>query len=394
MSETLVVFQGGGPTAVINATLAGVLEAANGRYSKVLGLKHSLEFAGLRDPIDLSDLMSPNRSLQRARLCRTMGAGLGSSREKVTETHYAGLLDTMQKTNARHIIGIGGNGTMHTLHTFEEFAKSNSVELCIAGVPKTVDNDLPGVAFAPGFGSAARFIALAVRDFDCDFRAMQTFDDVTILETMGRDTGWLAAASVLLREDREAAPHIVLVPERPVDVNDLLCRIVETHREIGRVFVITNEMLKLPDGAILGSEIQDGPVDALGRTMYSLSIGTGNYLAGLIWKKTGLRARCLRPGSLGRAMSCCVSNVDRDLAVRTGKTAIDELDRTRDCSSMVTVSDSLELGCQPIRDGCGKASLPGGYLDPCDNYDISPDFSRNIKRIIGATDPVDTFIGR
>ncbi len=120
----------------------------------------------------------------------------------------------MQEKQATDIIGIGGNGTMTSLTLLTEFARTQGIALRAVGAPKTVDNDLPGTFFAPGYGSAARFVALAVRDFDYDFRSMQTFDDVTILETMGRDTGWLAAASVLYRETANGAPHIVLVPER------------------------------------------------------------------------------------------------------------------------------------------------------------------------------------
>lgn len=388
MKETLFVLQGGGPTAVINATLAGILETAQGRFSKVLGLRHSLEHAGASAPVDLTGLIGPEAADVRARLARTPGAILGSSRTKVTEAQLSALLDTMQAHDARHILGIGGNGSMHALHQLSELAEVCSVDLRIVGAPKTVDNDLPGVAFAPGYGSAARFVALAVRDFDCDFRAMQTFDNVTILETMGRDTGWLAAASVLLKENGADAPHIVLIPERPVDEAALLTRVSELHREHGRVFIVTNEMLTTTDGTILGAEVQVGPTDALGRTMYSLSTGTGNYLSRRIWKELGLQARCLRPGSLGRALTCCVSETDRDLALRVGRGGVGLFDQASDGAKMLTVSPDLSLGWQPAKAGIGRAPVPEAYFDDGDGFSVGAEFSRRNRHIIGEVAPV------
>jgi ATP-dependent phosphofructokinase / diphosphate-dependent phosphofructokinase len=276
MSETLIVFQGGGPTAVINASLAGILREASGNFSRVIGLRHSLERTDVPDLIDLSHLIGPDAEEERTRLAHTPGALLGSSREKITEAHLAATLNVMQQQDARYIAGIGGNGTMTALDQLSDFAQARSYDLSVVGIPKTVDNDLPGAAFAPGYGSAARFVALATRDFDCDFRAMQTFDDVTILETMGRDTGWLAAASTLLSTGPSDAPHMVLLPERPVQETTFLARVKDLHSQLGRVFIVTNEVLVAHDGSILGAGLQDGPRDSLGRVMYSLSIGTGN----------------------------------------------------------------------------------------------------------------------
>ncbi|MGB3314030.1 MAG: 6-phosphofructokinase [Albidovulum sp.] len=388
MTDTLFVFQGGGPTAVINATLAGLLETARGRYSKVFGLRHSLELSGVQAPVDLTGLTGSDAADARARLARTPGAYLGSSRVRVTEAQLSALLEAMEAHHARHILGIGGNGSMFALQQLSELAETRGIDLCTVGAPKTVDNDLPGVAFAPGYGSAARFVALAVRDFDCDFRAMQTFDDVTILETMGRDTGWLAAASVLLKENRADAPHIVLIPERPVDEAALLRRVAELHRDLGRVFIVTNEMLTAPDGTILGAEAQDGPVDGLGRTMYSLSTGTGNYFARRIWTELGLQARCLRPGSLGRAMTCCVSEPDHELALRVGRGSVGLFDHAGEAAIMLTVSPDLCLGWQPAKAGIGRRQVPEIFFDAQDDFTLSDEFTRRNRHIIGEIQPV------
>ena len=388
MTETLFVFQGGGPSAVINATLAGILEVAPRRFPRVVGLRHSFEFAATAAPVDLTELTTESAAGDRARLSHTPGAVLGSSRSKVTEAHLAAVLNAMRAEGARHILGIGGNGTMHALDQLAGFAAARGMDLSIVGAPKTVDNDLPGVAFAPGYGSAARYVALATRDFDLDFRAMQTFDDVTILETMGRDTGWLAAASVLLKESETDAPHIVLIPECPVDVAALLNHIVDLHSALGRVFIVTNEMLTAPDGSILGADAQDGPTDALGRTMYSLSTGTGNYLARRIWKETGLQARCLRPGNLGRASTCCVSEVDFDLALRVGREACSMFDQVATDARMLTVSQDLSLGWQPVRAGTGRTPLPTTFHDQIRGFGIADSFSSVTRHVIGKIAPV------
>jgi 6-phosphofructokinase len=388
MTETLIVFQGGGPTAVINASLAGVLHDAAGKFARVLGLRHSLERTNEPATVDLTPLIGPGAQKAQTQLSRTPGAALGSSREKATEAHLAATLELMQWQGARGILGIGGNGTMTALHKLSELAHSRSFDISVVGAPKTVDNDLPGAAFAPGYGSAARFVALAVRDFDCDFRAMQTFDDVTILETMGRDTGWLAAASTILRDDTTDAPHMILIPERPVEEEAFLARVSELRGQLGRVFIVTNEMVKAPDGSILGAEIQDGPRDGLGRVMYSLSTGTGNYLARLIWKRLGLQARCLRPGNLGRAFSNCVSLPDHDLAWRVGREAVSVLKEAGPGARMVTVDKKLQLGTQPAFKGTGRISLPDRFLPENDPFGISPAFAVHARPIIGEVDSI------
>lgn len=389
MGETLLVFQAGGPTAVINATLAGLLEAAPSRFSKVLGLRNSLEFPEISgNPLDLSSLTTSCAAEKRAALSMTPGALLGSSRSTVTEQKLSDLLKLMESYKARHIVGIGGNGTMEALVQLSNFAQLKSVDLQVIGIPKTVDNDLPGVAFAPGYGSAARFVAMAVRDFDCDFRAMQTFDDVTILETMGRNTGWLAAASVLLAGSREDAPHIILTPERAVDEDRLFKRIKDMHQTLGRVFIVTNEMLLTSDGTILGNSVQEGPKDSLGRVMYSLSSGTGNYLAGAIWKRLGLQTRCLRPGNLGRAFSSCVSEIDRDLAIRVGQEAVNSFDSAGNVAKMITVGKDLSLGMQEACLGIGSTPLPERYFNPSDEFSLGSEFYKDTRAIIGNVQPI------
>jgi len=296
------------------------------------------------------------------------------------------VLQQMLAMGSDALIGIGGNGTMAALSMMVEYAAANGHDISVIGAPKTVDNDLPGVYAAPGYGSAARFVSMAVRDFDRDFQAMSTFDDVTIFETMGRNTGWIAAASVLLKEG-DSAPNIILVPERAVDETALLEEIRSQHAERGSVFIVVNEMLNSSDGSLIGETFQNGPTDSLGRKMYSLSFGTGNYLAHKIWSEIGLQSRCLRPGNLARAMSFCVSEPDRLLARRTGRAAVKALTNTQGSGQMVTIDANLEFRLQPFSDCTGVRPVPDEFLSP-GMGGVQEAFRTYARPLIGKCEPL------
>ena len=387
MKRSLFVLQGGGPTPVINATLAGIAETAGMQFDSLWGLRHSFEGREGAEVLNLSYLIDSrkNKSLLDS-LAATPGALLGSSRKKVVEQDLDQVLQQMLAMGSDALIGIGGNGTMAALSMMVEYAAANGHDISVIGAPKTVDNDLPGVYAAPGYGSAARFVSMAVRDFDRDFQAMSTFDDVTIFETMGRNTGWIAAASVLLKEG-DSAPNIVLVPERAVDETALLEEIRSQHAERGSVFIVVNEMLNSSDGSLIGETFQNGPTDSLGRKMYSLSFGTGNYLAHKIWSELGLQSRCLRPGNLARAMSFCVSEPDRLLARRTGRAAVKALTNTQGSGQMVTIDANLEFGLQPFSDCTGVRPIPDEFLLP-GMAGLQEAFHTYARPVIGMVEPL------
>lgn len=394
MPRALFVLQGGGPTAVINATLAGIAEHASGSFDQLLGFRHSFEPSPANRLCNLTPLLglknTPDSSplTKRQSLASTPGALLGSSRTKVDEDALRKTLDFMREHKATDLVGIGGNGTLSVLNTLSEFACTEGYPLTIIGAPKTVDNDLAGVHAAPGYGSAARFVAMAVRDYDCDFRAMSTFDDVTILETMGRNCGWIAAASILLKQSEDDAPHLVLLPEQPFDEVSFLDQVSNCHARLGRVFIVTNEMLSNSAGAIVGEEVQQGPKDSLGRPMYSLSSGTGNYLANLIWTRLSLQTRCLRPGNLSRAISFCVSEPDRRLALATGQEAVSQVLEHDAAAHMITVDESLKLSTQPLKYAAGEKSLPDKYLDAGALFSVDESFKQFVEPLVGEVPPL------
>lgn len=392
MSRTLFVLQGGGPTAVINATLAGIAESATGSFDELLGFRHSFEPCSENKLCNLTPLLGINPDDDKLssldNLAITPGALLGSSRTKVDEQALRNALNTMREKKACDLIGIGGNGTLSVLNTLSEYAQSEGYPLNIIGAPKTVDNDLVGVHAAPGYGSAARFIAMAVRDFDCDFRAMSTFDNVTILETMGRNCGWIAAASVLLKQCEEDAPHIVLLPEQPFDESEFLDHVANCHARFGRVFIVTNEMLSDRQGAIVGEAVQLGPKDTLGRPLYSLSSGTGNFLSNLIWTRLGLQARCLRPGNLGRSLSFCTSETDRTLAMAVGREAVTQILAEENAAHMIAINEELKLSAQHLKHAAGEKSLPDKYRDTQTPFTVHESFKQFVEPLVGEIQPL------
>ena len=396
MAKNLFIVQGGGPTTVINASLGGILEEAaiggHARFDRVYGLRHSFEGAGSLAPIDLTRWLEKANPKERiSQFAHTPGAFLGSSREPVTDKTVDHVLSLLQQASASSLIGIGGNGTMHALSMIAKRGAESGYPISVVGVPKTVDNDLHGVHVAPGFASAARFVALVTRDVGLDFLAMSTFDNVTILETMGRNSGWLAAASTILKETDDDPPHIVCTPERPFDETGFLGDVKAIYDRLGRVFVVVNEVLRDAAGAVVGEAVQVGPRDRLGRVMYSLSTGTGQYLAELIWKTLGLQTRCLRPGIIGRSLSVCVSPVDRKLAWRLGREACRAVAAGQQ-DIMIGIDGDLNPAPVPLADGAGRERrLPEEFLSDYPPY-ITTAFRDYAGPLIGPVESVATYI--
>ncbi|MCU0513179.1 MAG: diphosphate--fructose-6-phosphate 1-phosphotransferase [Anaerolineae bacterium] len=316
MADILLVAQSGGPSPVINASLAGILlEAQQHGFRAVYGAVHGIEGILKEELLDIGG----EREDTLEALSRTPAAALGSSRYKLA----AGDLERMAAVLRAHDIGafiyIGGNGSMLVCHRLAQLLPG----LRVMGVPKTIDNDLPLTDHTPGYGSAARFMALAARDAGRDLESMATFDDVVILEALGRDAGWLAAAAALLKADEDEAPHLVYVPEIPFEEAQFLADVQRVHARLGRVFVVVGEGLRDAAGHFPGAG--SAPVDALGRTMYSLSAGVAHHLVALVRDRLQLQARALRPGLIGRAFSACISEVDRREALLTGAAAVRHL---------------------------------------------------------------------
>lgn len=323
MSElkgTLVVGQSGGPTAVINHSLLGVIQEAmkHEEIENIYGLVHGIEGALHEDMIDLK--REKPSTLQG--LLHTPSSALGSCRHDLMSQDLERVVKVFKTHNVRYFIYIGGGDSMDTAHKIEELAQDEEHEMRVMGVPKTVDNDLAITDHCPGYGSAARFIAMATMDTGKDLDAMSTFDDVTILEAMGRNSGWLTAASVLRKRSAEDAPHLVYVPERPFDEEQFLKDVKGMHDELDRVFVVVCEGVRDEKGEFVGTAAAPTRTDAFGHKLTALTSGVGSYLSELVAERLGLQARFLRPGLIGRALMGCVSDIDQQEAYLVGKMAV------------------------------------------------------------------------
>lgn len=383
MKSNLAIGQSGGPTAVINATLAGIIRAAkeSAHFASIYGLSHGLEGALTSNFIDLGELSDDTLDI----LAHTPAAALGSSRRILDEAEYARVIDNFRAHDIHHCAYIGGNGSMWVAYHIAEIAAAQSYPLHVIGLPKTIDNDLPCTDHSPGYGSAARFLALAARDAGLDLEAMQTFDDVVLLESMGRDTGWLAAASALLKESDDDAPHLIYVPEIPFDEAQFLEDVMRVHKRVGRVFIVIAEGIRDAAGQIIG---QQGEKDTLGRTIHGLAAGPAIYLTTLVRERMGLQTRFFRPGLIGRSLSACVSEIDYNEAHRVGETA-EKLLAHGASSVMVTLERNFLLGTIPLID-VARADikrLPRDYMN-ADGTMISDAFRDYALPLIGETMPV------
>ena len=197
-------------------------------------------------------------------------------------------------------------------------ARDTGYDLSVVGVPKTIDNDLPETDHCPGYGSAARFWAVTTQEAALDLAAMRGYDTVVVLECMGRNAGWLTAAAALGRPDTGAAPHLLLVPEVPLALDQVLGSVEAAISRHGSAVVVTAETVRTGTGDYLSAAAGETRRDAFG---HPLVTGTADALASLISGALGVKARTVKPGTLQRAASSLVSTVDRDEAWQVGAAA-------------------------------------------------------------------------
>lgn len=294
MAHSLMIVQGGGPTAVFNVTLAAAIEhaLASRSFSKVYGARRGSAGLAHGEVCELSDV----NGAELARLKSTPGAALGSSRHKPSESDLHRQLEILRGLDVRSMLFMGGNGTMHGARLFVEFCSTQGYTIEAVGIPKTIDNDLAATDRCPGFASAARYVAQATLELGADLRSLP--QPVTILETMGRSVGWLAAASVLAKTDAGAAPQIVLIPEIAFDQATFLTRVEEAVARQGWAVVVTAEGIRYDDGSLVYSVADPAQQDPLKRPYTG---GVARYLSEVVARELKMRCRSETPGLLGRA---------------------------------------------------------------------------------------------
>jgi len=377
--ETLVVGQSGGPTPVINSSLAGLLTGARGQFPRVLGLRHGIEGALEDRTVDLSDTSDADLAALR----RTPAAALGSCRHKLTPDEYERVLQTFEHHNVRWFCYTGGNDSMDTCARLAQLAKDRGYLLCVYGVPKTIDNDLVGTDHCPGYGSAARYWAICAQEATRDLDAMQTYDRVLILECAGRNAGWLTAATAILRKDERDAPHVLLLPEVPFEKGDFLRRVEASLSQAGYCVVATAETIRDTAGKFVAQSV--GGVDRFGHPIVT---AVGETLAQLIGRELGVKARANKPGTLQRTSMAYASQVDADEAFSAGHEASGRL-AAGDSGKMVTLIRresgpySCDLGSVPLAEVANsERRLPPSFLGD-GGADVTESFRAYAAPLIG-----------
>ena len=310
--------QSGGPTAVINSSISGAIQEAmkhkeiTNMYGSINGILGVLN----ENMIDLNRESKKNIEL----LCVTPSSALGSSRHKLKNAEDFGkLLNVLKAHDIRYFFVAGGNDSMDTANKVHKLAVEEKYELKVMGLPKTVDNDLPVTDHCPGYGSVARWLAMAVRDAGLDTEAIYTSDTIKIIETMGRNAGWITAATALARQKENDAPHLILLPEIPFNQDKFITEVDRVYKKLGYVVITCCEGLKDENGEYLTASKRNIDTDKFGHKQLG---GVGETLVSIIADKLKIKARCDKPGTIQRVSGLAQSKTDQEEAYLSGAMAV------------------------------------------------------------------------
>lgn len=319
MSGTLLYAQSGGVTAVINASASAVIAEARARKVKVLAARNGI-LGALRE--ELIDTSKESAAAIRA-LAHTPGGAFGSCRVKLKSLEadrakYERLLAVFKAHDVRWFLYNGGNDSADTALKVSKLAAEFDYPLTCIGVPKTVDNDLAVTDCCPGFGSAAKYTAVSVRECALDVAAMaETSTKVFVYEAMGRHAGWLAAAGGLAGKTVDDAPHLILFPERHYDEADFLAQVKKIVARVGYCVVVASEGIRTADGRFVADA--GGGKDSFGHTQLG---GVASFLAGRVKDQLGMKVHWTLPDYLQRSARHLASKTDLDQALAVGKAAV------------------------------------------------------------------------
>ncbi len=381
----VLVAQGGGPTAVFNRSLYGLVDEASRSESlgSVLGASFGLDGLLGGRVIDLSGLPG---SVWR-RVARTPGAALGSSRRRLRVEDASTVLEVLETQSIGYCFVIGGNDSAETGLGISREARKAGYDLRVVCVPKTIDNDLVLTDHTPGYGSAARFVAMAAAGAGSDAESMGAAAPVTVIEVMGRDSGWLAASSALARMESRDAPHVISVPEVPVDEDAFVAEMEAACVSHGFAVAVVAENARGVDGP-LGGQTEPWHVDDFGHRYFD---GPGRYLAGLVGRRLGVRARHEKPGTIQRSMAAAVSGTDAEEADMAGRAAV-RAALEGHSEVMVTLAREpgeryvCTTGLAPLAEVAGRVRpMPSRYLSG--GFAVTDAFVEYARPLIGAPLP-------
>ncbi|MDD7219670.1 MAG: diphosphate--fructose-6-phosphate 1-phosphotransferase [Clostridia bacterium] len=309
MSQNVLVVHGGGPTAVINASLYGVIEEAkrNPEVGKVYGAIGGTGAIFSETFLDLTSFEDDKLKL----LLHTPASAIGSSRYPLYEKDYEKMAEIFRKYDIKYVLLNGGNGTMDACGHIYEVCRN--LDIRVVGIPKTIDNDIAMTDHCPGYGSAARYIAASAQEVGEDIKSLPIH--VCIMEAMGRNAGWITAASALARRKQGDAPHLIYLPERNFNETEFLEDVSRLYEKQGGVLVVVSEGLHNANGESIVP-----PIFKTERAVYYGDVSS--HLANLVVKELGIKARSEKPGLCGRASVALQSPVDREEARMAGIQAL------------------------------------------------------------------------
>lgn len=388
--RNIIVGQSGGPTAVINSSLAGVYKTAKERgFHKVYGMLHGIE--GFLDEmyVDLSTQIHSDMDIEL--LKRTPSAFLGSCRFKLPEIHenpeiYEKIFSIMNKLEIEVFIYIGGNDSMDTIKKLSDYAIVKGHEQKFLGVPKTIDNDLALTDHTPGFGSAAKYIAASTKEVIRDAMGLSYKRKmITIMEIMGRNAGWLTGATALAKTEDCCGPDLIYLPEIPFDVERFLKKCSDLLEKKPSIVIAVSEGIKVSDGRYV-CQLAGGSdyVDAFGHRQLA---GTAGYLASFLAAKTGCKTRSVELSTLQRSASHMASRVDINEAFMVGGAAVKAADEG-DSGRMVVidrVSDDPYMSAAGIYDvhkiANNEKLVPRSWVNREGNY-VTREFIDYVEPLI------------
>ena len=313
----IAIAQSGGPTAAINATLAGVFARAEKteEVDEIYGALNGIEGILNDHLINLRHIIMNEED--KDLLMKTPSTILGSCRYKLPaleedDTQYKTIVENLQKHHIKVFFYIGGNDSMDTVMKLDAYLKREQIDICVVGVPKTIDNDLMETDHTPGFGSAAKYVAISLQEIIRDSR-VYSIPSVTIVEIMGRDAGWLAASSCVLRANGEPAPHLIYLPESTFTLEQYIQDVKNAMTRYKAVIIAVSEGVAFPDGAAA-----DQTKDAFGHTQ---NAGIGKKLEEYTAKHFQCKVRSIELNVMQRCSSHAASMTDLEESERIGAAA-------------------------------------------------------------------------
>ena len=391
----ILVAQSGGPTAAINATLAGVLKGAfkDTEAEKVLGSLNGIEGVLTENFKDMSAFKD---DMAFRLLKQTPSSYLGSCRKKLPtleedEATYIKIFEVFKKHNITKFFYIGGNDSMDTVNKLSIYAKEKGIDITVAGVPKTIDNDLCHTDHTPGFGSAAKFVANSIKQLALD-TGVYKMKSVVILEIMGRNAGWLTAAAALANDSENTYTDIVALPEVAFDTEAFLKKVEKTAEEKGTVMIALSEGIKDKNGAYVGEALSKRAA-ADDKFNHAVLGGVGRIVENLVNTELGIKTRTIELSTLQRCFSALASNTDIEESVLCGEKAyeIASSGKTGFMAGFKRLSDKpykIEIDSFPAGDVANfEKKIPSNMIAE-DNFSVTKEFFTYASPLIEGEVPV------